>query len=53
MIIMIYSTIYTTGNDIYLSMSCTSEEKCYNEHIGMALIHTDDIEFGRYVGSGE
>lgn len=48
----IYSTIYTTGNDIYLSMSCETEE-CYNEHIGMALIHTDDIEFGRYVGSGE
>ena len=49
---MIYSTIYTMGNDIYLSMSCTTE-KCYNEHIGIALIHTDDIEFGKYVGSGE
>lgn len=49
---MIYSTIYTMGNDIYLSMSCTTE-KCYDEHIGIALIHTDDIEFGKYVGSGE
>lgn len=50
---MIYSTIYTTmGDDIYLSISCASK-KCYNERIGIALIHTDDIEFGKYVGSGE
>ena len=40
------------GNDIYMSMSSTSD-KCFDEHIGTILIHTDDIEFGKYVGSGE
>ena len=47
---MISTNIYRIENDIYLSMSCTTEKY---ENIGIALIHTDDIEFGKYIGSGE